>query len=215
MLAASNDPTAFDNKTVDCPFVFRHRGQFYLAYIGYDGTGYQTGLASSKDLVQWKKLGCILPRDPNSRFTSSNSAMNWIVRENPMRSPGQTQENRRPLSGRLPCLSESWARSRSRGNRAVLEQRPASMEGGRSLSSSGGRRAGVGGLHICPQTFGRVLSRLPIPLLLRRFRQVSERSERHRRCARAPLVLTFGSLYCFEPVTAGADPVHRRSLFLS
>ena len=37
----------FDGKTVDCPFVFHHDGRFYMTYVGWDGTGYQTGLASS------------------------------------------------------------------------------------------------------------------------------------------------------------------------
>ena len=63
VLAASTDPSAFDSKSVDCPFVFHHEGQFYMAYVGYDGAGYQTGLVSSKDLVHWTKLGCILKRD--------------------------------------------------------------------------------------------------------------------------------------------------------
>src|SRR4051794_30071755 len=64
VLAASPDAGAFDSRSVDCPFVFSHDGLFYMTYLGFDGTGYQTGLASSRDLVQWQKLGCILKRDP-------------------------------------------------------------------------------------------------------------------------------------------------------
>jgi predicted GH43/DUF377 family glycosyl hydrolase len=89
VLAAENDRTAFDGRTVDCPFVFHHDGRFHMTYIGYDGTGYQTGLASSRDLAGWKKLGCIFKRDPNSRYLRYNAALNWIVRENAMRSPGK------------------------------------------------------------------------------------------------------------------------------
>jgi beta-1,4-mannooligosaccharide phosphorylase len=70
-------PEAFDSKTVDYPFVFFHDGQFYMTYVGYDGIGYQTGLASSKDLINWKKLDCILKRDPSSPVTRYNVAMNW------------------------------------------------------------------------------------------------------------------------------------------
>jgi len=52
VLGASRDKDAFDSRSVDCPFVFQNRGLFYMTYIGWDGTGYQTGLASSSDLLQ-------------------------------------------------------------------------------------------------------------------------------------------------------------------
>jgi len=96
ILSAAADATAFDSKSVDCPFVFRNGGQFYMAYIGYDGTGYQTGLAASKDLVNWERKGCILRRDPQSEVTRYNVAMNWILRKNEVRSAG----NLRKIHGR-------------------------------------------------------------------------------------------------------------------
>ena len=37
VLAASDDPNAFDCKSVDDPFVFLHEGTFYMLYIGFDG----------------------------------------------------------------------------------------------------------------------------------------------------------------------------------
>ncbi|MFN7996460.1 MAG: hypothetical protein U0Q18_22805 [Bryobacteraceae bacterium] len=89
VLAASPEKDAFDSRSVDCPFVFSHEGRFYMTYIGYDGTGYQTGLATSTDLVRWTREGCILRRDPASPVTRFNVAMNWIVRENPLRSAGR------------------------------------------------------------------------------------------------------------------------------
>jgi len=89
ILAASADAAAFDNKTVDCPFVFGHDGAFFMTYVGFDGTGYQTGLASSKNLVEWERRGCILRRDPNSEITRYNVAMNWILHENDVRSAGR------------------------------------------------------------------------------------------------------------------------------
>jgi predicted GH43/DUF377 family glycosyl hydrolase len=94
VVEASNDEGAFDAKTVDCPFVFHHDGQFYMTYVGFDGIGYQTGLSVSRDLVQWKKLGCILRRDPASAVTRFNIAMNWIVRQNEMRSAGELKKVR-------------------------------------------------------------------------------------------------------------------------
>jgi predicted GH43/DUF377 family glycosyl hydrolase len=94
VLAASADPAAFDCKTVDCPFVFHHDGSFYMTYVGFDGTGYQTGLASSDNLTAWNKLGCILRRDPASPITRYNIAMNWIVRRNELRSAGEIRKVR-------------------------------------------------------------------------------------------------------------------------
>ena len=94
VLSASPDKDAFDSRSVDCPFVFTHEGKFYMTYVGYDGMGYQTGLASSRNLVDWRRIGCILKRDPASPVTRYNVAMNWVVRENPLRSAGRLRKIR-------------------------------------------------------------------------------------------------------------------------
>lgn len=94
VLAASDESGAFDERSVDCPYVFHHAGRFYMTYVGWDGTGYQTGLASSTNLVDWKKEGCILRRDPASEVTRYNIAMNWILRENVLRSRGELKKVR-------------------------------------------------------------------------------------------------------------------------
>ena len=44
VLAGSGRPGAFDEKSVDVPFVFRHNDRFYMVYTGFDGKvgpGYQ------------------------------------------------------------------------------------------------------------------------------------------------------------------------------
>jgi predicted GH43/DUF377 family glycosyl hydrolase len=92
VLKASLDVGAFDSRSVDCPFVFHQDGRFWMTYVGFDGTGYQTGLASSANLVDWTKEGCILRRDPSSPITRYNVALNWIVRENAMRSSGELRK---------------------------------------------------------------------------------------------------------------------------
>lgn len=92
VLSASSEPGAFDCKSVDCPFVFHHADKFYMTYIGFDGKGYQTGLASSENLMEWQKLGCILKRDPASAITRFNIALNWIVRENAISSQGELKK---------------------------------------------------------------------------------------------------------------------------
>lgn len=47
---------------VDCPQVFRHRDRWYMTYIRFDGNGYDTWLAESNDLLEWKTLGPVLSR---------------------------------------------------------------------------------------------------------------------------------------------------------
>jgi predicted GH43/DUF377 family glycosyl hydrolase len=89
ILAGSGNGGEFDSQSADCPFVFQHERRFYMTYVGFDGIGYQTGLASSGDLITWKKEGCIVPRDPTSPITKYNVAMNWIMRENKLHSPGR------------------------------------------------------------------------------------------------------------------------------
>jgi predicted GH43/DUF377 family glycosyl hydrolase len=88
VVGPSHKPGAFDEKSADVPFVFRHRDHFYLSYVGYDGIGYQTGLASSRDLMNWRKEGVILPRDPKSKIVRYNAALTWILRENDVFGPG-------------------------------------------------------------------------------------------------------------------------------
>jgi predicted GH43/DUF377 family glycosyl hydrolase len=94
VLKASGEAGTFDQKAVDCPFVFHHHGRFYMTYVAFDGGGYQTGLAKSDDLIHWRKFGCILKRDPKSAITRYNVAMNWIVRENAMHSVGELKQVR-------------------------------------------------------------------------------------------------------------------------
>jgi predicted GH43/DUF377 family glycosyl hydrolase len=47
---------------VDCPGVFRHGAAWYMTYIHFDGSGYETRLARSEDLLDWQPLGPILSR---------------------------------------------------------------------------------------------------------------------------------------------------------
>ena len=92
VLGASGEKGSYDSESVDCPFVFRHNGSFYMTFIAFDGIGYQTGLAVSDDLVHWQKQGAILPRDPSSSVLKYNAALNWILRENGLHSPGNLKK---------------------------------------------------------------------------------------------------------------------------
>jgi predicted GH43/DUF377 family glycosyl hydrolase len=92
VLSGSGKQGDFDSISVDCPFVFRYDNQFFMTYVAFDGVGYQTGLASSPDLISWRKEGCILKRDPVSPVMKYNIAMNWILRENGLQSEGKLKK---------------------------------------------------------------------------------------------------------------------------
>ena len=47
-------------KKIDCPSVFRKGKNWYMTYIQFTGRGYETWLAKSKNLLEWKTLGRIM-----------------------------------------------------------------------------------------------------------------------------------------------------------
>lgn len=57
---------ATNDSTFDCPSVFRHDNKWYMTYVVYNGRigesgrGYQTYLAESDNLLEWKSLGRVL-----------------------------------------------------------------------------------------------------------------------------------------------------------
>ena len=79
VLTGSGVPGAYDFLAVDCPNVFSHNGRFYMTHIGFDGTGYQTGLAVSDDLVHWEKKGVILKRGGNQEWDKVGMAATAIL----------------------------------------------------------------------------------------------------------------------------------------
>lgn len=87
VLAGSGISGRFDYRAVDCPFVFRHRGLFYMMYVGFDDTGYQTALATSSDLLHWEHVGVILRRDEGAGWDSKNIAGTWILKEHELAGP--------------------------------------------------------------------------------------------------------------------------------
>lgn len=89
VLAGTHEKGRFDERLVDCPFVFSANDRFYLTYAGWDGTGYQTGLVESHDLVNWSNRRLIMARDPHDPVTRYNVNMASILRENELYSPGR------------------------------------------------------------------------------------------------------------------------------
>jgi len=49
-----------EGRKVDCPSVFRRNDRWYMIYTIFDGTGYETAIAESNDLLNFKLLGKIL-----------------------------------------------------------------------------------------------------------------------------------------------------------
>lgn len=92
ILTASEDQNSFDSQFVLDPFVFRADGRFFMVYLGHDGTGYQTGLAESDDLIHWTRSGLILGRDPKSRYTRYNIAMSSMLRDDELTSFGELKK---------------------------------------------------------------------------------------------------------------------------
>ena len=89
ILAATGKKGDFDERSVDDPIVFHANGRFQMLYIGFDGAGYQTGLATSTDLVTWHRAGCVAPRDPASKYTRYNLALSSILRDKHLDSRGE------------------------------------------------------------------------------------------------------------------------------
>jgi predicted GH43/DUF377 family glycosyl hydrolase len=83
---------AFDSHAVDCPFLFRHGDRYYMTYVGWDTTGYRTGLASSDALLAWRKEGMILDRGPAGSITEFNAALTCIVRDNDLYGPSDLKQ---------------------------------------------------------------------------------------------------------------------------
>jgi len=57
-----------DSKKLDCPTVFRKDSLWYMTYIVFDGRGYETWLAQSSNLLNWKTTG---------RLMSFSDATDW------------------------------------------------------------------------------------------------------------------------------------------
>ncbi len=92
VIGPSQKKGAFDEQSADVPFVFRHEGHFYMIYVGFDGVGYQTGLASSSDLTTWQPEGVVLRRQLSSPITRYNAALTWILRDNDIFGSGELKQ---------------------------------------------------------------------------------------------------------------------------
>ncbi len=70
-----------EGRYVDCPAVFRHSDKWWMTYIAFDGSGYETRLAESADLLAWKPAGKILQR--GSQRWDQEQVAGFIALQNP------------------------------------------------------------------------------------------------------------------------------------
>lgn len=85
VLEGSGIEGRFDSRAVDIPFVFFHRGRFFMLYTGFDGIGYQSAFAVSDDLLHWEFYGMVLPRlspGDTKRWDAVSASASWILRDN-------------------------------------------------------------------------------------------------------------------------------------
>ncbi len=63
-----------DAKKIDCPSVFRKGKYWYMTYIQFDGRGYETWIAKSKDLLQWETLGKLMSFSDTADWDNNQKA---------------------------------------------------------------------------------------------------------------------------------------------
>lgn len=66
-------------KMADSPTVFRLNGKWYMTYIIFDGTGYETWIAESNDLLHWDTKGRILSFTANTWDASQKAGYPALV----------------------------------------------------------------------------------------------------------------------------------------
>ena len=66
-------------KKVDCPTIYRFGNTWYMTYLVFDGRGYETWLAESKDLLSWKTMGVQLPFSNEGWDANQKAGYNALV----------------------------------------------------------------------------------------------------------------------------------------
>lgn len=63
-----------NSKKMDCPTVFRKGNKWYMTYLIFDGRGYETWLASSENLLDWKNLGKLMSFSEKATWDADQKA---------------------------------------------------------------------------------------------------------------------------------------------
>ncbi len=81
IIAPSGIKGEFDSLGTDNAKIFRHNGKIYMFYIGFDGKGYHTALATSDDLINWKTLGIVFGRESESTWEKGGKAISCVFED--------------------------------------------------------------------------------------------------------------------------------------
>ncbi|WP_183558999.1 glycosylase [Mucilaginibacter sp. SP1R1] len=71
-----------NSKKVDCPSVFKKGNNWYMTYLIFNGRGYETWLADSKDLLHWKTRGRIMSFSDTTHWDSNQKAGYIALQDN-------------------------------------------------------------------------------------------------------------------------------------
>jgi predicted GH43/DUF377 family glycosyl hydrolase len=71
-----------NSKKIDCPSVFRKGKSWYMTYLVFDGRGYETWLAKSKNLLQWTTIGRIMSFSDTTEWDSNQKAGYIALQDN-------------------------------------------------------------------------------------------------------------------------------------
>lgn len=63
-----------DTKKIDCPTVFRKGRRWYMTYLVFNGRGYETWLAESKNLLNWTTTGRLLSFSDSTDWDNNQKA---------------------------------------------------------------------------------------------------------------------------------------------
>lgn len=81
VLAPTEKVGDFDSKEVDCANIIVKDDTFYMAYAGWDGKMNRIGLAKSKDLIHWERVGLILDVGEEGKWDSGSVSGPYIYFE--------------------------------------------------------------------------------------------------------------------------------------
>jgi predicted GH43/DUF377 family glycosyl hydrolase len=72
---------ASDSQKIDCPTVFKKGKAWYMTYIEFNGRGYETWLAKSNNLLEWKVLGRIMSSSSDTTLWDAQQKAGYVVLE--------------------------------------------------------------------------------------------------------------------------------------
>jgi predicted GH43/DUF377 family glycosyl hydrolase len=61
-------------RKIDCPTIFKKEDKWYMTYFIFDGQGYETWLAESNNLVDWKTLGKVMAFTDSTDWDANQKA---------------------------------------------------------------------------------------------------------------------------------------------